>query len=547
MSYASRWSSRPSALALAVGLAAAASLPASAQTDPAGDALGTVHFEVECAAELQAEFDRALALLHHMMYVESRRAFGEIADRDPGCAMAHWGIAMTMFQPLWHPADPEALRKGAEAVRRARELGPATEPGRAILAATEAFYEDPESPDWWARLARWNEAMGEAHRSHPEHTEIAALYALSQLAAAQPAPDRVARNARAAELLLEVLEREPAHPGGVHYTIHANDVSGRADQSLEVVRTYDEIAPSVPHALHMPTHIFVRLGEWPAVIEWNRKSADAALRFPARDAVSLHYPHAMDYLLYAHLQRGEDERARAVLEEGTGKERYEADFASAFHLAAMPARWVVERRAWEEAAALEPRTPASVDWDRHPWPEAIGRFARGLGATRTGDLASARAAEARMRQLAARARDAGQSDHATYIEIDRRILAGWIAHAAGDAKAAEAEMRKALELERGIQKHPVTPGSLLPAAESLGDLLLEMGRPGEAFVAYETALETWPARYRSLLGAARAARDAGDDAAARDRYAALLEVAGDAEPPRPGVAEARKFLDEVGS
>ncbi|HZD70568.1 MAG TPA: hypothetical protein VFA45_17240 [Actinomycetes bacterium] len=206
-------------------------------------------------------------------------------------------------------------------------------------------------------------------------------------------------HAEAAKVLLKVHERVPTHPGATHYTIHANDVTGRADQSLDIVRAYDEIAPSVPHALHMPTHIFVRLGAWPDVIEWNRKSAEAVLRFPAGERVSLHYPHAMDYLLYAHLQRGEDAKARAVLDATLERGKYENDFASAFHLAAMPARYAVERRAWDEAAAVPPRTPDYVPWDVYPWAEAASWFARGLGAARGGDAATARAAEARMAEL----------------------------------------------------------------------------------------------------------------------------------------------------
>ena len=503
--------------------------------------LGETDLAHACSEAAGAHLDRGLALLHHMMYGESRRAFEEAAGADPQCAVAHWGMAMTRVHPLWHPAGPEALREGMEHLETAEALGPGTAPARALVEATEPLFRDPDSGDWWERLDHWAEAMGQAHASHPDDLEIAALFGLAQLAAAQGKEDRVDRHGGAARLLARVLEREPRHPGGVHYTIHANDVTGRAGEALGVVRSYDEIAPSVPHALHMPTHIFVRLGDWPAVIEWNRKSADAALRFPpAPGVVSLHYPHAMDYLLYAHLQRGADDEARKVLEETLDRERFEENFASAFHLAAMPARWTVERRAWEEAARIQPRTPASVEWDRYSWPEAMSWFARGLGLARTGRVGPAREALARVDELQAEAERTGQSDHAAYIEIDRRILAGWIAYAEGRPDAALRELGEAARLERSVQKHPVTPGSLLPAQEARGEVLLALERPDAALVAFEASLETWPGRYRSLLGAARAARAAGRDARARDHYSALLEVVEGADSDRPGVLEARE-------
>ncbi len=513
----------------------------AADKQMATENLGVVHFPTSCSPDVQGDFNQAVALLHHMMYIESRRAFEGIAEKDPACAMAHWGIAMTLFQPLWHPAAPEALKRGWEEVQKAKALGPATDRERALVAAVEAVFREPESADWWARLTRWSEAMGAAYRKNYDDYDIAALYALSELAAGQVAEDRMAHQARAANVLLRIYEREPTHPGAIHYTIHANDVDTRAGESLDIVRSYGQIAPSVPHALHMPTHIFVRLGAWPDVIEWNRKSAEAALRFPAGDAISLHYPHAMDYQLYAYLQRAEDEKARAVLDETLRREPYQADFASAFHLAAMPARYAVERRAWAEAAALSPRSPAYLNWDGYRWPEALTWFAKGLGAVHTRDLAGARKAEARMQELHDRAKSAGERDFARYIEIDRQILAAFITRAEGDAEGAVARLRQASEAERAVQKHPVTPGGFLPANEALGDLLLELKRPNEALAAYETALRTAPRRYNTVLGAARAARDAGDLARAGKYYADLLSLVGEEAAERSGIAEAREF------
>ena len=505
--------------------------------------IGVVDFQVSCDPAVQRDFDRAVGMLHHMMYQQARQAFTRIAEQDPECGMAHWGLAATLFQPLW-PARPSAedRQRGWEAVQRAKDLGVETPRERALLAATEAFFRDPQQDEWWPRIRRWNAALQEAYQQQPADAEIAAFYALSLLAAGQVADDQRAHNARAAGILAKLHEQERRHPGASHYTIHANDIVGRAGESPGIVRGYDEIAPHVPHALHMPSHIYVRLGEWPEVIEWNRKSADAALNFPAGDRISLHYAHALAYLLYARLQRGEDEKARAVLDElRSHAQRYQEDFVSAFHLAAMPARYAVERRAWQEAATLEPRRPGYLAWDEYWWPEALSWFARGLGAVHTGDLAAARDAERRMAELRDRARAADEEAFATYIDVDRLILSGRIAQAEGDMQAAVARMRQATELEETVEKNPVTPGALQPPYEALGNLLLEQQRPGAALDAFETSLETWPNRYHSLLGAARAARAAGQTDTARQHYGRLLEITEGAATDRPGVREAREM------
>lgn len=499
--------------------------------------LGHVDFRVSCAAEVREDFDRAVALVHHMMYVEARSAFEAIADARPDCAMAQWGIAKTLFQPLW-PTRPSAddLERGRAALRKARELGPGSERERALLAAAEAFFRDPEA-GWWTRIERWSQAMQAAYEAHPKDNDIAAFYGLSRIAAGQTAAQRAKFNDQAAQVLLAIHAREPSHPGAIHYLIHANDIEQRASESLEVVAAYDEIAPSVPHALHMPTHIYVRLGKWPEVIEWNRRSADAALEHPAGDAVSHHHAHAADYLVYAHLQRGDDTAARAVVEEVAAAEGYQPTFISAFHLAAVPARYAVERRDWQRAVAIEPRTPSGLPWDDFAWPEALSWVARGLGALHTGDLEGAVAAHARLEALRDGAEAAGERDFARYIEIDRLILAGRIAQARDRSDEAVVLLRRAAKLEGEVEKHPVSPGALLPPYEALGELLLELDRPDEALAAFQASQEIWPGRYWTLLGAARAAAAAGDEASSRRYYAQLLETtAPDSE--RPGVAEA---------
>jgi hypothetical protein len=276
------------------------------------------------------------------------------------------------------------------------------------------------------------------------------------------------------------------------------------------------------------------------VVEWNRRSADAALNHPAGDAVSHHYLHAADYLLYAFLQRGEDDRAAAVLDEARSHANHQASFISAFHAAAMPARYAVERREWAEAAALEPRSPDYLPWDKALWAEGMTWLARGLGSVHTGDLERAREAEGRLAALRDQATAGGEQAFATYIEIDRLILAGWLARAQNQAEEAVKLIGSAADLEGTVEKHPVTPGALLPPYEALGDLLLDLGRPDEALAAYRASRATWPGRFNTLLGAARAAAAAGDEAAATDYYAQLFEMAEGSE--RPALSEAQQHL-----
>jgi tetratricopeptide (TPR) repeat protein len=541
------------ALLGAVVLTTACEEPPAADPDPEGAVqpseeahepelheLGEVAFGVTCDDEVRQEFDRAVALVHHMMYAEAQGAFQEISETDTQCAMAHWGIAKTLFQPMW-PSRPglSQRERGWEHVQTARDLGPGSEREAALLHAAEAFFQDPEVDEYWPRIERWASAMEEAYQAHPDDNEVAAFYGLAVMARGQTTDDPVGHNAQAAEVLAQILEREPLHPGAIHYTIHADDVTGRASENLEVVERYSEIAPHTPHALHMPSHIHVRLGNWPEVIEWNRESAEAALRHPVGDEVSFHYIHALDYQLYGHLQRGNDEQARMVLDDALSTGPYQEDFNSAFHLAIIPARFAVERRAWGEAAELGPREPDYLEWDRYFWPEALSWYARGLGAVHTGDLEEGRSAEARMIELRDAASEAGEAAFSTYIEVDRLILSARISHAQGDSDRAVALTQEAAELEQTVEKHPITPGALLPPYEAKGDLLAELDRPAEALAAYEAGLDVWPKRYHSLLGAARAAQEAGESERAREHYATLVDVADEHGGDRAGVEEAR--------
>ena len=501
--------------------------------------LGHVRFPVGCSEASNQRFDRAVALLHHMMYVESRQAFEELAREDANCAMAHWGVAMTLFQPLW-PTRPsmDDLRRGYQEVQSAM-AGQLTERERAFVKAAEGFYREPESAQWSTRLARFEAGMAEVYQAYPNDHEAGAIYALSHLATSSPSDKSRSHQTRAAAILAKINAEEPTHPGAIHYTIHASDVDGRAALGADVARTYDDIAPSVPHALHMPTHIFVRLGEWNDVIEWNRKSADAAIEHPAGTYVSHHYPHAIDYLAYAYLQQAQDEKVQALLEELQSKEPYQQSFVSAFHLAATPARYLVERRKWAEAASLDVRNPAQFPWEKFAAAEAMTHFARGLGAARTGNAAAARQAAARLQELQDAETAKGESYWATQVEIKRVAVEAWAELADGAQEKALELMAESAALEASTEKHPVTPGALQPAYELLGDMLLETDQPDAALAAYRQSLEKWPRRFNSLLGAARAAHRAGQGDEAKKYYQALLQLAGNSSS-REGITEARE-------
>lgn len=505
--------------------------------------LGIVHFPISCSDEARSEFTHAVALLHHMTYPQAREGFQRVAAIEPECAMAYWGIAMTLFQPLW-PTRPgqQALQQGWDAVQKAAALQPPTERERLFVGAAEAFFLDPASSDYWLRIRRWARAEQKIYEAFPDDDEAAAFYALAILAAAPP--DRISRESsdRAAAILLEVYGHNPDHPGAMHYLIHANDVPGREHELLDITRKYEASAPDNPHALHMPTHIYTRIGDWDSVIRGNLRAADAALATPAGDAgqyVWDEFPHAIEYLLYAYLQQGADDRAAAQLRRLRSTPRIEPTFKLAFHLASTQARYALERRAWDEAAAIVPREPATLDWDKFAWPEAIAQFARGLGATRVGRLAEARTAADRLDVLEAASAKSGEDLFARNIRVLGRELNAWIAQAEGNAESAVGSMREAAQLEAATPKHAVTPAPTLPADEQLGDLLTDQGRAADALAAYEQSIERYPRRFNGLLGAARAARSQGDEALARKYYDQLVELAGRGTR-RSAIEEARE-------
>jgi tetratricopeptide (TPR) repeat protein len=524
-----------------------ASCVSQAQTqtqEHAGHALGTVDFPISCSEQAQEQFNHAVALLHHMTYPQAQQAFERVATVDPKCAMAQWGIAMTLFQPLWPTRPlPAALQRGWEAVQKAKALKPPTQREQLFVAAAEAFFLEPESTDYWLRIRRWEQGMEQVYAAFPEDPEADAFYALALLATAPSNAISRSHADKAAALLLHVYEQNPNHPGAMHYLVHANDMPGRERESLEITRKYEAVAPRNPHALHMPTHIYTRLGDWNGVIRGNLLAADAALETPAGEHGEFiwdEFPHAIEYLVYAYLQKGADDAAAAQLKRLRTTARLEPTFKTAFHLASTQARYALERRAWDEAAQIIPRQPDTLNWDRFAWPEAIAQFAHGLGAAHLGKVDEASAASSRLQELEATARKAGEDLFARNIQVLRLDLNAWLAHMKQQTQSSVALMREAAELEASTPKAPVTPSPTLPAYELFGDLLMELKKPKEALAAYQRSMELYPKRFNSLLGAARAARALDDQSNARTFYRELLEVA-DGGTRRTELEEARRY------
>lgn len=532
-------------VSLAVGLVALMPEDIFGQADSftSDAALGRVVFDVSCAPPAKAEFQRGLALFHHMTYPVAYAAFETVTELDESCAMGYWGKAMTLFQPLWPTRPSERdLEQGWGLIQVARDEGGGTEREREFIRTGEAFFDPEGSPDYWTRIQRWADASAELHETYPDDREAQALRALSVLATASLHGDPAGHHARAAGMLAEILADEPTHPGAVHYTIHANDFAGRADSSLGVVRSYGEIAPENPHALHMPTHIFVRLGLWDEVIEWNIRAAEAALAQtagPNGEYVWDEFPHAIGYLTYAYLQQAEDDAAVETIQRLRAVPNLQPTFKTAFHVAATAARYALERKAWEEAAALASRPSDRLQWERYPWPESIAVFARGLGATHTGDLEAAEQSIRRLSELVEEAQRSGEAVFVAPIQIMLLELRAWYERESGNPERALELMREAVELEARTPKHPVTPAAILPAKELLGDLFLSLNEPARALVAYREANAEVPGRFNAILGLARSHAALGDTEAAERFYARLLAVA-PADSDRAGVVEARK-------
>jgi hypothetical protein len=495
--------------------------------------LGKVHFPNSCSAEVGVDFDTSVALLHSFWVKDAIEGFNYVLKRDPNCAIAYWGIAMSLQQNPLTGQEPnaEARRAALEGLEKARTIGAKTQRERDYLGAIELIYKDADKTPFRERRLAYEKAMQALAARYPDDSEARIFYALALDMTADLADRTYANQLKAAAILEPLFKLQPEHPGVAHYLIHSYDYPSIAGRGLEAARRYAEVAPAHPHALHMPSHIFTRLGDWEASVQTNARSAAAA----AEQKNGQEQAHAMDYQVYAYLQMGRDAEAKRLVDEGQRITTFNpAIFIGPYGMAAMAARYPMERQAWNEAATLAP-----VD-TRFAHVLALTHFARGLGYARGANPAAAEKESARLAEL----RDALREQKIPYwsnqVDVQRLAVAAWTAFAKDARGEALALMRASADLEDSMEKHIVTPAPLVPARELLGEMLLELNQPADALVAFEAAAVREPNRFRNLLGAARAAALAGDRAKAVAYYERLTLLAG--KSARPELRQAKAYL-----
>ena len=534
------------ACSLALGVAASVAAQDHDHGASTAEQLGTVAFATSCNAAAQPRFNRGVALLHSFEFGRASAGFTAALEADPSCAMAEWGIALSEWSNPFvvniRPAAP--LKQGRDAVERARNLGPKTDRERAYVDAVSQLYERAGTIDQRTRVVAYRDAMAKIASTYPADLEAAIFHALamSAAAAASPVDTTYAEPLKAGAILEQLIATQPDHPGLAHYIIHSYDYPALADRALEAARRYAKIAPDSPHARHMPSHTFTRVGYWQESIDANVASGTVA----RRDGVVGEELHAMDYRTYAYLQTGQDTQARAMVDalpEVTGRFNPNGIASAApnsavfFAVAAIPARYALERGAWAEAAALEPRASS------YPYTEALTYTARAIGAAHTGDTAVIKASIDALQRITETLSAQHESYWAEQTEIQRREASAWLAMAEGRKADAVTAMRAAAEMEDRTEKAAVTPGPLSPARELLGEMLLHLNQPVEALKAFEATLKKEPNRFRAVYGAAKAASLAANRAKSRTYYAQLLKICerGDI-PGRPELIEARRIL-----
>lgn len=463
----------------------------------APEKLGQVSFSISCTPLVQEQFDRGVALLHSFAYTAAEDAFQGVAELDPRCAMAHWGLAMVYFHQLWDPPIvPATISIAQMEILRAQQIKAGSERERQFIRALGLIYQDAATVPYRTRALNYEHAMGDLASENRKDVEAQVFYALALLANASPADKTHAKQKQAANLLEPLDRLYPQHPGIPHYLIHAYDNAELAPKGLPAARAYSQIAPSAPHALHMPSHIFTQLGLWEDSITSNLAAREAA----HQQGDTGEEMHAMDYLVYAYLQSGRDKDAALVIQQLKNIPKEKAgDFKVAYASTAMPVRYAVERGQWADAARIIPPTGAP------PHVVAIAVWARGLGLARSGRPSEARAEIERLQQLEQQLRTSGNDYWATQVRILTREVMAWSAQADRKPDEAAALMRASADEEDAIEKLPVTPGPIVPAREQLGYLLLEQNHLGPALKEFETALANAPGRQGALQGAARAA------------------------------------------
>jgi hypothetical protein len=503
--------------------------------------LGRVHFDTSCTPQAQEKFDRGLAMVHSFFYPNSIQAFTEAAATDPQCAIAYWGIAISNRpNPLILPLSAAALKNGLEAVEKGKAIGAKTERERDWLAAIELYYKDYDKVDQTQRGLAYEKAMEALMQKYPDDPEAASFFALALNETALPSDKTYANQLKAGAILEKIVAKLPDHPGALHYLIHTYDYPPLAQRALDAANRYAEVAPAAPHAQHMPSHTYSMLGLWTQSVASNTKTRALAREQAARlwpGATSPGEPHLLDFMEYALLQMGQEGAAKQLRDDNNAIKKlgFEAVY-SYTGLAAVPARFALERQSWKEAAALEPRG------SQFPQAEAITYFARAMGFARSGDLVAAERDIDKLKELRAALNNASQSYWAEQVEVQMLAASAWIAQEKGEKERAQKLMRTAADLEDSSAKHIAMENRLYPMRELLGDLLLEQEQPGLALTEYETSLVSTPNRLRGLYGAAKAAKAANQPEKATAYFRKLAEMTKDADADRVEISEAKASL-----
>lgn len=502
--------------------------------------LGKVVFRVECNAAAQREFNLAMAYYHSFAWTYIDEPLKRVIAADPSCGMAHWARVLASLDNLFAwPGNVSAktLGDGLVGLESARAVGLKSQRERDFVNALELFFKNHDTLNHRTRAKAFELAMEQVAQRYPDDPEASTLYALVLSANFDPADKQYTNQLKAATILEPIFKAQPDHPGAAHYLIHSYDYPPLAQKGLDAARRYARIAPGAAHALHMPSHIFTRVGAWKESIEANAASArsDSAQGFNSL--------HAYDYMVYAHLQLGQEAAARRVMQEAFAIAKKADHFASAYAYAAIPARLTLERGAWADAAALE-LVPAvgTYPWNKYPQAEALNAFARGVGAAANKDNAKALVEAARLQKLSAAATDLKLGYWAQQIDIQSAVVRGLATLASGDTPNGFDMLRQAAAREDATEKHVVTPGPILPARELLANALLENGMSADALREFEAVLAKEPSRFRAIAGAALAAERNGDTRKARQFHTKVIEIAADADGMRPEVADANRYL-----
>jgi len=512
---------------------------------PPDKEFGTVSFATSCSEKTKKDFDLAMALLHSFEYDEAEKVFAKIIDEEPACPMAYWGVAMSNYHPLWAPPSQPELEKGSKAIAVAQSVTQQSKRESDYIDAMAAFYKDWNKTDHRTRSLNYKSLMEKIYAAYPDDKEASIFYALALTATADPADKSYMNQKKAYNILTALYPGKPDHPGIVHYIIHSYDYPGLAELALPAARKYASIAPSSAHALHMPSHIFTRLGLWDDCIKSNIAAVASAKCYAETAGIKGHWDeelHGLDYLVYAYLQKGDNELAKKQWDYlKTINEVQPFNFKVAYAFAAIPARYVMENKLWKEAAGLQVHNEKFA-WQNFPRQQAIIHFARALGAAHTGDPDAARTELKKLNNLYDTLMAKKDSYNANQVMIQVKTAEAWILFKTGKNNEAIQLMGVAAAMEDKTEKHPVTPGEVIPARELLADMLLEMNRPAEALQAYEEALEKQPNRFNGLYGAASSAAKSNNIEKANTYYKQLIAISNSPGSNRPEIETAKLFL-----